>query len=448
MQTLTIKKGLDLPIKGAPVQEIDPTEKAVTRVAVLGDCFPGLKPTMEVQVGDIVKLGQLLFTDKKMPGVKFTAPGSGKVIEINRGAKRRFLSLVIALEGDDALTFKSYSEDALAAATSEEIQSNLIDSGLWTALRSRPMNKVAAPEEQPAAIFINGMDTNPLAPSVATIIAENPNAFQFGLQVLARLREAKLFLTEQPNSKLPEANVEGLTRVSVEGPHPAGLPGTHMHFLSPVSRNRRAWHIMAQDVVAIGELFSTGQLNPGRIVAIGGPSVPNPRLIKTRMGACVSELMAAETTEGDIRLIAGSVLSGTHATGPLNYLGRYHQQISVLAESRKRRFLGWLLPPNKIHTVKNLTPYKFNNDYDFTTDANGAERPIVPIGSYENVMPLDIVPTYLLRALAVDDVEEAEGLGCFELAEEDLALCAYVCPSKIDHGANLRRVFDIIEKEG
>jgi Na+-transporting NADH:ubiquinone oxidoreductase subunit A len=210
------------------------------------------------------------------------------------------------------------------------------------------------------------------------------------------------------------------------------------------------WYIQVQDVIAIGILFTTGILDVSRIISLAGPGARNPRLIRTRIGASVSDITRDELKEGEQRVISGSVFSGHTAEGVTGFLGRFHQSASVIPEGRKRVFMGWLSPGFNLFSVKNillsgLLPKK---KFIFTTALHGGRRSIVPIGSYEKVMPLDILPTYLLRALAVDDVEEAEKLGCLELDEEDLALCTFVCPSKINHGENLRRNLTLIEKEG
>ena len=444
-----IKKGLTLPITGDPEQVISESN-IPKRVAVLGDDYTGMKPTMEVKVGDRVKLGQVLFSDKKMPAVKYTSPGAGKVIEINRGEKRHFLSVVIELDGNEEITFQSYSETKLDSLTRKEIVDQLLDSGLWTSLRARPFSRVANPDVQPHSIFITAMDTNPLAPDVDKIIEGNKPNFITGLKILSRLTEGKLHLCKSPAAKIPVNGVDRLNIEEFDGPHPAGNVGTHIHFLDPVGRNKTIWHISAQDVISVGILFSTGKLNTERIVSLAGPGVKNPRLIRTRMGAAISDIVEGELNEGDNRVISGSVFMGHSAEGPVNYLGRYHQQISVLVEWRDRKFFGWLSLGSNLFSVKrilisSLTPKK---KFNFTTALQGGKRAIVPSGSYEKVMPLDILPTYLLRALAVSDVEESEALGCLELDEEDLSLCTFVCPSKIDHGINLRRTLTIIEKEG
>jgi Na+-transporting NADH:ubiquinone oxidoreductase subunit A len=234
------------------------------------------------------------------------------------------------------------------------------------------------------------------------------------------------------------------------GNHPAGNPGTHIHFLDPVHRHKEVWHAGAQDVSAIGILFTRGTLYMDRIVSLAGPDVKNPRLIRTRLGASLSDLTSRECNPGLRRIISGSVFSGHTADGPTAFLGRYHQQITVLPEDRSRTFLGWLSPGLNLFSVKNIVASRLfpRRKLDFTTSTHGGKRAIIPIGSYEKVMPLDILPTHLLRALAVNDIDEAEKLGILELDEEDLALCTFVCPSKINHGENLRRTLTLIEKEG
>jgi len=446
---IKIRKGLDLPISGEPEQTITDGNKP-TRVAILGEDYVGMKPTMAVQVGDKVKLGQLLFTDKKLPAVRHTAPGSGTVVAIHRGAKRAFISLVIELEGDGEVSFASFSESQLSSLDRDKVVGQLIDSGLWTALRARPFSRVANPEATPSAIFVTAMDTHPLAPSVETILAGQEEQFKAGLRVLSKLTDGKLYVCKAPGANVPTVELSSLVVEEFAGPHPAGNVGTHIHFLEPVGRNKTVWHISAQDVAAVGHLFTTGKLSVARVVSLAGPGVVKPRLIRTRIGAAIDDVVSGELKDGPQRIVSGSVLSGRKAEGERAYLGRFHQQISVLPEGNRREFLGWLSPGFDLFSVKNIVFSKLigKKKFDFDTALNGGRRAIVPVGSYEQVMPLDILPTFLLRALAVNDLEDAEKLGCLELDEEDLALCTYVCPSKIDHGEALRRNLTTIEKEG
>ena len=444
-----IKKGLNVPISGEPEQVIYDAQP-VSQVAVVGPDYIGMKPTMKVAVGDVVKLGQVLFADKKNPAIQYTAPGAGKVVAVNRGHKRVLLSVVIQLSGDEEVKFQAYEAEALKDLDVDKIKELLLESGLWTSLRARPFGKTADPEMTPHSIFITAMDTEPLSPSVETVLKGREKDFENGVLVLSRLTGGSVFLCKAPGAKLTGGGIKGVVVEEFTGPHPAGLAGTHIHFLDPVGRNKTVWSINAQDVAAIGALFTTGKLNVERVVALAGPSVKKPRLLRTRMGASLRDLVAGELKEGEHRIISGSVLSGYAAHDELAYLGRYHQQVSVIPEGGQRKFLGWLSPGLDLFSVKNIVASKLipHKKFDFNTNLHGGERPIVPIGSYEAVMPLDILATPLLRCLAINDVEEAEKLGALELVEEDLALCTYVCPSKIDHGENLRKTLTLIEKEG
>lgn len=449
MGRIQIKKGLILPITGEPKMEIS-AGKTVSRVAIVGPDYVGMKPTMMVKVGDEVKLGQLLFTDKKMPRVRYTSPGAGKVVAVNRGHKRVLLSVVVELQGDEEVKFKSFAEGDLASLGADEVRENLLESGLWTTLRRRPFSMVANPDETPHSIFITAMDSNPLAPDISTLIAGKEAAFKTGLSLLSKLTEGKLFLCKSPETTVPGAELE---RVSVEefsGPHPSGNVGTHIHFLDPVGRGKVVWYINAQDVIAIAKLFTSGKLDVERVVALAGPSVNTPRLVKTRQGASLFDLTKGEIADGDQRIISGSVFSGHTATEETGFLGRFHQQVTVLPEGRQKDFLGWLTPGLNKFSIKNLVLSRLfpGKKFDFNTAVNGGQRAIVPIGNYEKVMPLDILPTFLLRALAVDDLDNAEKLGALELDEEDLALCTFVCPSKLEYGPMLRRNLDTIHKEG
>lgn len=447
-----IKKGLNVPISGEPEQVISEGKVSKT-VALIGYDYVGMKPTMAVAVGDRVKLGQLLFTDKKMAGVKFTAPGAGTITAVNRGPKRVFESIVIELaDKEDEITFDSYKENQLADLDAEKVKTNLIESGLWLSLRARPFGRTANPADTPHSIFVTAMDTNPLAPAVEKILAGNEKDFENGLKVISRLTAGKLFLCKSRGANIPTVDLASLSVEEFSGPHPAGNVGTHIHFLDPVHRGKIVWHINAQDVVAVGKLFTTGKISVERVVSLAGPAVKQPRLIKTRIGASVEDLVAGELTESEtgIRVISGSVLTGRTAAGPVAFLGWYHQQISVLEEAGKRRFLGWLSPGLNFFSIKPilLSSIFRRKKFAFNTDINGGHRSIFPLGVYEQVMPMDFETTYLLRSLMVKDVEAAENLGCLELCEEDLALCSFVSPSKIEYGSVIRENLTIIEKEG
>lgn len=422
--------------------------RSVRSVAVIGFDYHGMKPTMTVQVGDRVKLGQVLFSDKKTPGVHFTAPGAGVVSAIHRGEQRVLQSVVIDLEGDDAIPFASYRDAQLDALTSQQVRENLQQSGLWTALRTRPFSKIPAVDQLPASIFVTAVDTHPLAADPAIIIATAPEDFSRGLRVLSRL--AKVFVCTGENATLPGGDLPNVQFEQFAGPHPAGLPGTHIHFLDPVNAQKTVWQIGYQDVIAIGKLFNTGQLSVERVVALGGPVISEPRLVRTRLGANLEELTAGELPVGRNRIISGSVFGGRNARGTLAYLGRYHVQVSCLREGDEREFMHYLRAGVNKHSVLNIFVSKLFGErkLDLTTTTNGSPRAMVPVGNYEEIMPLDILPTQLLRYLIVGDTEMAQKLGCLELDEEDLALCSYVCAGKYEYGPILRDNLTRIEKEG
>ena len=444
---IRIKRGLDLPISGLPTQRIE-AGNAVRSVAVIGFDYHGMKPTMEVQVGDKVKLGQVLFTDKRNQGVAFTAPGAGVVSAIHRGEKRVLQSVVIDLEGDEAVSFVAYKADELVRLGSEKVRANLQASGLWTALRTRPYSKVPAIDAVPSSIFVTAIDTHPLSADPAVVIAEQAEAFSQGLEVLANL--AKINLCKAAGSTVPGAGINNVDVHEFAGAHPAGLAGTHIHFIDPVGANKTVWTIGYQDVIAIGKLFTTGQLSVERVVALAGPVVKKPRLVRTRLGANVDELCAGELNTGDNRIISGSVLGGRSTRGALSFLGRYHQQVSCLAEGKEREMLHYLRAGVEKHSVLNVFISKLlpKKRFAFTTSTNGSPRAMVPVGNYEAVMPLDILPTQLLRSLIVGDIEMAQKLGALELDEEDLALCTYVCAGKYEYGPILRDNLNRIEQEG
>lgn len=459
MAVHTIKKGLRLPISGEPEQRIEAASPS-RRVALLGEDYIGLKPTMFVQAGDPVKRGQALFEDKKTPGVVYTAPAAGTVAAIHRGAKRAFQSLVIEVSeaerngtlGDaDFAAFEAYTGNDPAGLSRDQIRALLVESGLWTALRTRPFSKVPSPETIPHSIFVCAMDTNPLAASVDVVIKGRERDFEKGLICVAKLTEGKTFLCKARGSAVPANPNTGIQIEEFDGPHPAGTVGLHIHLLDPVHREKSVWHIGYQDVIAIGRLFSTGKLDVDRVISLAGPSVQRPRLLRTRLGASTDELVAGELKPGEPRVISGSVLSGRAAYGEVfGYLGRYHHQVTALPEGRQREFLGWLAPGTNKFSVVNVFASRLmgNKTYNFTTNLNGSPRAMVPIGTYEQVMPMDILPTFLLRALIVGDVELAEQLGVLELDEEDLALCTFVCPGKYDYAEYLRSMLNTIDKEG
>jgi Na+-transporting NADH:ubiquinone oxidoreductase subunit A len=444
---IQVKKGLDLPISGAPQMQAE-DGPPVSHVALVGSDYHDMKPTLLVAEGDQVLLGQPLFSDKKNPKIHYTSPASGKVVAINRGERRVFLSLVIELSGTDEKTFPAIAADRLDQLDAEEIERQLLNSGLWTSFRTRPYSKIPAPGTRPAALFVTAIDTHPLAADPQIAISAKTAEFEAGLEVIQSLTAGKVYLCKKPEAQIPAA--KGVTVSEFSGCHPAGLVGTHIHFLERVDQQRTVWHIGYQDVIAIGHLFLTGRILTERLVALCGPAVKNPRLVRTRLGACLSELVLDQLQDGENRVVSGSVLAGHSAIGANDFLGRFHNQVSVLQENRQREFMGWTLPGFKKFSVKNVFASALlpRRPLPMTTSTNGSLRAMVPIGAFEKVMPLNIKATWLLRSLLTLDTDLAQDLGCLELDEEDLALCSFVCSGKINYGNHLRQTLQKIEKEG
>ena len=456
-----IEKGLDLPIPGKPLQVVRGSTTC-TQVAVVADDFPGMKARMHVDEGDIVKRGQVLFEDRKKPGVLHTAPGAGRVSGIHRGEKRALQSVVIDLSDgeqrgepgpDEFASFAGYTGAAPESLTRDQIRTLLVESGLWTAIRERPFSKVPAPDATADALFITATDTNPHAPLPEVVLEGRMDDFVLGLGIVSKLLDGPTYLCVGEHSEIGDGAPTNVRVERFAGPHPSGTVGLHIHRLRPVNRQHTVWHIGYQDVAAVGSLFSTGRLDVSRVISIAGPRVEDPRLERTRIGARVSEIVRSdiEAANVEMRVISGSVLEGKRTHGEaFDFMGRYDRQISLLEEDRENVFLGWLAPGFDLFSItrtfisKIVKPERFR----FTTSTYGSPRAMVPIGLYEQVMPMDIMPTFLLRALIVGDIERAEELGALELDEEDLALCTYVCPGKTNYGPILRTNLETIEKEG
>ena len=449
---IKIKKGLDIPISGSPEPKISDFKKPRS-VAVIGSDYHGLKPAMLVEKGERVKIGQPLFEDKKNPGVIFTSPGGGKIESINRGEKRVLQSVVIEIDkNEEEISFLSIKTDNLSNQTSALIKENLIQSGLWTSFRTRPYNKIPPVDTDPYSIFINCMDTNPLSIDPEIIISNNLDNFKLGLSAIRLLSSCPIHLCLKKDSNLTFKQQENIYEHNFYGPHPSGLVGTHMHFISPASLNNINWHISYSDVISIGTFFREGKIPTSKYICLSGPKFENPRIISTRIGACIDEICAGELSQSENRVVSGSVINGRESIGPYAYLGRYHNQICAIEEpnSSDRELFDWALLGRKRFSKLSIfisSIYK-NRKFDIKARMYGPDRAILPVGVYEEVFPLKLLITPLLRGLAVGDTQELQSLGVLELDEEDLALCSFVCPSKYDFGYLLRERLTSIEAEG
>jgi Na+-transporting NADH:ubiquinone oxidoreductase subunit A len=450
MMEFALKRGLDIPIGGAPEQRAH-DGPVPSEVALVGADYLGLKPRMLVAEGDAVRRGAPLFAHKDSPGVFYTAPCTGTVRAINRGPRRVLESVVIEVTdaADPGEDFGAVPD--LAALSAEDLRAKLAASGLWTAFRARPYSKVPVEGTDPAAIFVTAMESEPLAPDAAYVIAEAPEAFEAGLGAVAKLTHGTTYLCKRSGTTLPGENLASVSTHGFSGPHPAGLAGTHMHFLEPPGAGHIVWSIGYQDVIAIGRLLETGHVDPSRVVALGGPRATRPRLLRTMTGAAIGEIVEGEIAgDGPCRVISGSVLSGRLAEDSFAYLGRYARQITLITEDPSQSMLGWLAPqPERFSVMPVLiSAFRRTGLFTFTTNLNGGRRAMVPTGVYEELMPQDYLPTQLLRSLLVMDTDSAQALGALELDEEDLALCTFACPAKYEYGDALRASLEKIEKEG
>ncbi len=441
-----------MPIAGAPVQTIHEGPK-ITKVAVNGRDFIGLKPKMLVAEGDKVKKGQPLFLHKASEDVMYVAPGGGTITAINRGPRRVLETIVITLDDtEEEVTYEAYALNQLSALPREAVQKRLYESGQWTYFKTRPYSYVPEQDTVPHSIFVTAMDTNPLAADPKVIIAENAEAFGAGVDVISRLTDGHVYVCHAPDAKMPGVTTESAVFETFEGPHPAGLAGTHIHYLDPVGPEKMVWSISYADVIAIGNLFKNGKIDTDRTIALAGPLATNSRLIKTRVGASTDELTAGEAEIGiDCRVVSGSVLSGVHAHDHFGFLSRSALQITLIEEDMKQRVLGWVnASPNNwsFNNVHLSSLFGGDKKFAFTSNQRGGRRAMVPFGSYERVIPLDILPTQLLRALVTLDTDQSQKLGALELDEEDLALCTFICHSKYEYGEALRANLTKIEKEG
>ena len=438
-----LRRGLTLRLDGAPQGETIENGPRVSEVALLGDDAPGVRPELRVAVGERVALGQTLWVDRRRPALRFTSPGAGVVKRIERGLRRRLEAVVIALEGDAEERFEAVPAAALATLPRERLQSLLLASGLWTALRTRPFSRIPDPGSEPRSLFVTAMESDPLAVPAERVIALHAASFVHGLTALARLSSGPVYVCARPRAGLPLPEAERVKLAEFQGPHPAGLPGTHIHFLDPVGPGAQVWHLGWADVIAIGELLAEGRLPTRRAVALAGPWVKRPRLVHTRLGASIADLTRAELRPGPCRVISGSPLSGRWASGHGAFLGRLHTQLCALPESEPPDLRGWTAPGRRgaARRVLGFGPRRWS------TALGGRRGAFFPLERFERVVPLELMLLPLLRALVVGDVDAALELGVLELAEEDLALVSFLCPGKLEYGRLLRPLLDELEKQ-
>jgi len=450
-KVISLKRGYDLLLEGEPERKVDESVKANT-FGIEPTDFIGISPIpkLVVEVGQNVQAGDTVFFDKKRPEIKYAAPVSGEVIEINRGEKRSIVEVVIL--ADKEQKYRSYSFD-LENSTREELVNFLLDSGVWPMIRQRPYNIVAAYDEVPRDIFVSTFDTAPLAPDLGLVIEGKADAFQKGLDVLNRLTEGNVYLgldgrgDEGPAAAFRDA--QHVERVYFDGKHPIGNVGVQIHNIKPIGANDRVWTMGVQEVITLGKLFTEGKFDCERIVALTGAELKTPKYVRTHVGARISELLEDNLANDHVRFISGDALSGEQKQREA-FLGFYDDQITVLEEGDYYEMFGWLLPIAPRPSISNTFPNFLFPDLRFKGDTNthGEKRAFVVTGNYERVLPMDIYPQELMKSIIINDIEKMEGLGINELVEEDIAICEFVCVSKQPLQQILRQGLDKMREEG
>jgi len=446
-KVIKIKKGLDINLKGKAEKILSTVDPSQT-YSINPPDFQGLVPKLLVKPDNKVKAGTPLFFDKTNPEIFFTSPVSGTVLSVNRGERRRIMEVVI--KADKEIEYEKFKKADPAGLTREEITENLLKSGLWPLIIQRPYAVIANPKDVPSAIFVSCFDSSPLAPDYDFILNGEKENFQKGIDILKQLTTGKVHLGV--NAKYPVADVfsktSGVEISSFEGPHPIGNPGIQIHHVDPINKGDIYWVVNPQDVMIIGRFFDSGIVDLSKTVAVTGSEVTKPLYVKTRTGASIGTILKDNLKEGNHRYISGNVLTGT-AVEKDNHLGFYHSQITVIPEGDFYEFFGWAFPGLKKFSMSKtflswLTP---NKEYDVNTNLHGGERAFVVSGEYEKVLPMDILPVHLLKASLIEDIDKMEQLGIYEIAEEDLALCEFVCTSKINVQEILRKGLDLMRKE-
>lgn len=447
--SINISKGLDLPLEGNISHfENKPETISTKRIALLGKDYHGLKPTMFVKEGEEVLQGDPLFEDKKNPGFKFLSPANGIISEINRGDRRSFLSLVIEKNNNE----NSFLINPPEKETREDACKYLIDSGTWHFFKTRPFSKVPKINTIPNEIFVSIIDSSPLSIDPLEIIDKEKDNFNTGLKFISYIPENNVHVSVLKGSNFECKQIEKVKYHQFSGPHPVGLVGTQIHFLSQVSLKNVIWSIGYQEVIRLGAILNSGYFSATKYIALAGPQVNTPCVLKTDAGSCTDELTAGMLKNEENRIISGSVFHGHHCIGSEAFLSMFSNQISVIREAKEsdREFLNWLRPDLKKHSTLRMFFTTFFNKYKYnlSSSINGGDRAIVPIGIYEEIFPMDLMITQLLKAIVTEDTELAQNLGVLELDEEDLSICTYSCPSKYDYGSILRNILEKIEKDG
>ena len=440
---IKLSKGLDIRLQGEATMQLADAPMA-SEYAVSPLDFEGLTPKMLVKVGDTVEAGTPLFFDKKHPEILFTSPVSGTVAAVNRGEKRRILSVVVT--ADKEVLYKKFPVLDLASASREQIVELLLESGLWTMFVQRPYGVIASPSDMPKAIFVSAFDSAPLATDYRFALSEDHDALQKGFEVLGHLTEGKVHLSYDAYGRAPQFN--GVELHAFQGKHPAGNVGVQIHHIDPINKGEKVWTLNIQDVAILGRLFLNGKVDMSRVIAVAGSCVAEPMYYRVIAGASIPSILNGKLSNEHARVISGNVLTGRNV-GKEGFLGVNANMLTAIPEGDTYEMLGWAMPRFKKFSVSRayfswLFPWC---KYNLNTNLNGGERAFVTNDLYEKYLPMDVYPVHLVKACLANDLDKMENLGIYEVIEEDLALCEFVCPSKIEIQQILRNGINTMIKE-
>ena len=450
--TIKLKKGFDINLAGKADKKIATCDQPETFALKPTDFLGIERPKLMVEVGDTVKAGTPLLYCKMMEEVKYCAPVSGEIVEIKRGEKRKLLEIRILADKEIVYEkFKNYSVSDLVKIDKNEVIDLLLQSGVWPNIIQRPYGIVANPEETPKSIFISTFDTHPLAPDYDFTLSGEEHNFQAGIDILRKLTNGKIHLGLNGNGEVSSvfSHTKNVELHSISGKHPAGNVGVHIHHIDPISKGDLVWTVDPYGVVQIGKLFLEGKYDASKTIALTGSEVSTPEYYKTYTGACVNKMVERNVKGRNVRFVSGNVLTGEKIKSD-GYLGFYHHQLTVIPEGDHSEFMGWILPTTKklsFHKAFGLLSYLNgkNKEYIIDTNTKGERRTFVQTGVFEQVTPMDILPTYLVKAIMAEDYDEMEALGIYEMIEEDIALCEFVDVSKHELQKILREGLDLLK---
>lgn len=441
---IKLKKGLDIRLQGK-AETVFAQVALPELYAIKPTDFKGLVPKMVAKVGDKVQAGSVLFFDKQHPEVKFVSPVGGELVAVNRGDRRVILEVVV--KADNSVAPIDFGKSELSKMSRQQVVDKLLESGAWTYFKQRPYNVVANPAAEPKAIFVSTFDSAPLAPDYDYIITQNEDAFQAGLDVLSKIAPVYVGTHNKGCSKaFSGAKCEKVT--AFDGPHPAGCVGVQINHTSPINAGEKVFTIQPQEVVAIGKLFTTGIHDFSRIVVMTGSEMKKRAYVRTILGAQLTTMVSGNLEDGNVRLISGNVLTGTQVKAD-GFLGFYDSQITAIPEGDEYEFMGWAAPGfNKFSLSRTFFSWiARNKEYRLNANTHGELRAFVVSNEMEKVFPMNIYPEHLIKAIMAEDIDKMEQLGIYEVVEEDMALCEFVCTSKIAIQKTLRNGLNLMMKE-